>query len=178
MPPRARKALLTLHVLVSVGWAGAVLVYLALGVAAATTDDTSLLRSAHVTMDWAAWVILVPLAAASLVTGTVQSLVTRWGLVQHYWVVFKLAITVVATAVLVAYTGTLDAFAEVAARESLSSEDLQLLGGGSVVVHSAGALVLLIAATLLAVYKPRGLTRRGHRLRRQALAATTATARP
>ncbi|MET7424976.1 hypothetical protein [Dactylosporangium sp. NPDC005555] len=36
------------------------------------------------------WWTLVPLGVASLVTGVVQSLGTSWGLVRHYWVLFKL----------------------------------------------------------------------------------------
>ena len=160
-----RKALLSLHVLSSIGWVGAVLVYLALGIAAVTSSDTTLIRSAYVAMDWAAWVVLVPLALASLGTGLVQSLATSWGLFRHYWVIFKLGITLVATAVLVTYTGTLEAYADVATRETFSPSDLELLRSPSVVVHSTGALILLSIATLLAVYKPTGLTRRGHRLR-------------
>ncbi|WP_379185975.1 hypothetical protein [Nocardioides astragali] len=93
------------------------LIYLALGIAAVTSTDTALVRAAYLAMDWAAWVVLVPLAVASLVTGVVQSLVTRWGLMRHYWVIFKLAITVVATTVLVAYTGTLDQFASIATED-------------------------------------------------------------
>lgn len=162
--PRARKALLTLHVLTSVGWTGAVLVYLALGIAAVTSTDTTLVRSAYVAMDWAAWTVLVPLAVASLVTGVIQSLLTRWGLVRHYWVIFKLAITLVATAVLITYTGTLHRFADLATEEPFTAQQLGLLRSPSVVVHSTGALLLLAAATLLAVYKPAGVTRRGHRL--------------
>ena len=169
----ARKALLAVHVLSSVGWVGAVLVYLALGIAATTSDDTTLVRSVYVAMDWAAWTVLVPLAGASLVTGVVQSLVTKWGLLRHYWVIFKLVITVVATAVLVTYTGTLDALADVATHEPFSAHHLDLLRSASVVVHSNGALVLLFAATLLAVYKPAGMTRRGHRLRQFSRAGKT-----
>ena len=172
LSPPARKALLTVHVLASVGWVGAVLVYLALGIAAITTDDTDLVRSAYVAMDWAAWTVLVPLAVASLVTGVVQSLATKWGLFRHYWVIFKLVITVVATVVLVTYTGTLDAFADAATDEPFTTHHRDLLRSGSVVVHSIGALILLVAATLLAVYKPAGLTRRGHRLRQRARNAT------
>lgn len=164
----ARKALLATHVVASVGWIGAVLVYLALGIAAVTSTDTAFVRGAYVVMDWAAWVVLVPLAAAALVTGVVQSLVSTWGLLRHYWVIFKLAIAVVATAVLITYTRTLDAFAETATQEPLAAHHIDVLRGPSVIVHSTGALLLLIAATLLAVYKPAGLTRRGHRLRRRA----------
>lgn len=163
----ARKALLATHVLASVGWIGAVLIYLALGIAAVTSSDATLVRAAYVAMDWAAWVVLVPLAVASLVTGVVQSLVTKWGLVRHYWVIFKLVITVVATAVLVTYTGTLDAFADIATADPFTDKHLGLLRSRSVVVHSTGALVLLFAATLLAVYKPTGVTKRGHRFRQR-----------
>lgn len=114
----------------------------------------------------------MPLAIASLVSGVVQSLVTPWGLFRHYWVIFKLGITVAATVVLVAYTATLNVFAEVATRRSFTSGDLEFLRNSSVVVHSTGALVLLLAATILAVYKPAGLTRRGFRARQTARTTT------
>lgn len=168
-----RKALLTVHVLSSVGWVGAVLMYLALGVAAVTGDDTRLVRAVYLAMDWAAWVVVVPLAVTSLLSGIVQSLATPWGLLQHYWVIFKLVITVVATIVLLAYTATLDAFAQVATRDPLTSADLGVLRSPSVIVHSAGALILLLAATVLAVYKPAGLTRHGQRLRQRQRAHLT-----
>ena len=172
LTPAARKALLTAHVLSSVGWVGAVLVYLALGVAAVTSTDTTLVRATYVVMDWAAWAVLIPLAVASLVTGVVQSLVTKWRLLWHYWVIFKLVITLVATAVLVTYTGTLDTFADVAGQEPFADHHLEFLRSPTVVVHSTGALLLLFAATLLAVYKPTGLTRRGHRLRERVRTTT------
>jgi hypothetical protein len=170
--PPVRKALLTAHVLASVGWVGAVLVYLALGIAAVSSADTTLVRAAFVAMDWAAWVVLVPLAVASLVTGVLQSLTTKWGLWRHYWVIFKLAITAVATAVLLTYTGTLDQFATIATAQPFTGHHLGLLRSPSVIVHSTGALLLLLTATVLAVYKPNGLTRRGHRLRQQARPTT------
>lgn len=168
LKPPARKALLATHVLASVGWFGAVCVYLALGIAAVTSTDPSVVRAVYLAMDWAAWTVLVPLAVASLVTGVVQSLVTIWGLVRHYWVIFKLAITLVSTGVLVAYTGTLDQFATIAGQGLFTDRHLELLRTPTVIVHSTGALLLLSAATLLAVFKPAGMTRRGHRLRQRA----------
>ena len=167
LSPPARKALLILHVVSSVGWVGAVLVYLALGVAAVTSGDTGLVRAVYVVMDWASWVVLVPLAVTSLLSGILQSVATPWGLFRHYWVSFKLAITVLATVVLVAYTGTLSAFAEVASAVPSAGLDLTLLRSPSVIIHSAGALVLLLLATILGVYKPAGLTRYGQRQRRR-----------
>jgi NADH:ubiquinone oxidoreductase subunit 6 (subunit J) len=157
--------MLAVHVASSVGWLGAVLVYLAFAVAAVAGDDVTVRSSVYVAMDWAAWVVLVPLAVASLLTGVVQSLVSPWGLLRHYWVVVKLAVTLVATAVLVAYTQTLSAFAEVASMPPLSDADAEFLGSPSVLLHTAGALVLLTFALVLGVFKPAGLTRRGQRHR-------------
>lgn len=101
-----------------------VLVYLALGVAAVTSDDTALVAAVYVTMNWAAWVVLVPLAGASLVTGVVQSMVSPWGLLRNYRVVVKLVLTTGATGVLLAYTQTLATFADVAGRIPLTDGDL------------------------------------------------------
>ena len=171
---RVRKASLALHVASSVGWFGAVLVYVALGVAAVSSDDTALTAAVYVTMDWAAWVVLVPLAVASLVSGVVQSLVSPWGLMRHYWVVVKLVLTAVATGVLLAYTQTLSTLADVAARTPLTAGDLAVLRSSSVIVHTTGALVVLVLALLLAVYKPRGLTRHGQRRQRAASSVSAA----
>lgn len=159
-----RKFALTAHILASVGWLGAVGCVLGLAIAAMVSDDGETVRAAYVAMDIAAWLVLVPLAIASLVTGIVQSLGTKWGLLHHYWVVVKLWITVVATIVLLLYTATLDRLAGVAETEGSAAE----LEGPTVVVHSVLALVLLVAATVLAVFKPAGLTRRGREKARSA----------
>ena len=172
LSPRVRRASLTLHVFASVGWAGAVFMYLALGIAAVTSDDEGLVSAAYVTMDWAGCRVLVPFAVASLLTGITHALITPWGLMQHYWVIVKLALTVLATVVLVAYTRTLSAFAEVAARNPLRASDLDYLQNPSVILHSTAALVLLFVVTVLAVYKPVGMTRRGQRLRHQSRRAS------
>ena len=50
---------------------------------------------------------------ASLATGVVQSLGTKWGLFRYWWVVVKLVITVIAVIVLLLYTQTLGALADV-----------------------------------------------------------------
>ena len=78
LTPRLRKLALTAHVTSSVGWLGAVAVFLALGIAGLTSQDAQMVRAAYLTMDWAGWFVLVPLAVASLLTGLVQSLGTQW----------------------------------------------------------------------------------------------------
>ncbi len=164
MAPRLRKFALTAHVSSSVGWLGAVVVFLALAVVGLTSQDAQTVRGAYLVMKPAAWFVLVPLAFASLLTGLVQSLGTTWGLFRHYWVLFKLLITVFTTIVLLVYMETFSFMAGVAADPSA---DLGVVRNASPVLHAALALLLLLVATVLAVYKPRGMTRYGRRKQRE-----------
>jgi hypothetical protein len=161
--PRLRRLALTAHVASSLGWLGAVLAFLALGVVGLTSDNPATVRGAYLVMEPAAWLVLVPLAVASLLTGLVQSLVTRWGLFRHYWVVFKLLINVVTTIVLLMYMQTFRLMADIAADPGA---EIDAVRNASPVLHGALALLLLLVATTLAVYKPRGLTPYGQRKQR------------
>jgi hypothetical protein len=162
--PRTRKAMLTAHVASSVGWLGGVAAVIALALAGLVSEDADTRRAAYLATELIAWAALLPMAAASFATGVVQSLGTRWGLLRHYWVVFKLGISVVASVVLIAYTQTLATFAEAAARSSWTPAELRILDSPSLLLHSCIAAILLTVATALAVFKPAGLTARGHRL--------------
>jgi hypothetical protein len=163
MTPRLRRFALAAHVASSVGWLGAVVVFLAVAVVGLTSQDGQTVRGAYVVMEPVAWYVLVPLAFASLLTGLVQSLGTAWGLFRHYWVLFKLMINVVATIVLLLYMQTLSSLADVAAETTLSSDDLDALRSASPVLHAGAALLLLLVAMTLAVFKPPGLTPYGQR---------------
>jgi hypothetical protein len=160
MPPRLRKLALTAHVTSSVGWLGAVAAFLALAVVGLTSQDAQTVRGAYLVMEPAAWFVLVPLAFASLLTGIVMSLGTAWGLFRHYWVLFKLLITVFATLVLLIYMGTFRYMAGVAADPRA---DLGVVQNASPTLHAVLALLVLLVATVLAVYKPRGMTPYGRR---------------
>ena len=98
--PRLRKFALTAHVVSSVGWLGAIGVFLALSVLGLTGQDAPKVRGAYLAMEAIGWFVLVPLSLVSLLTGLVQGLGTKWGLLRHYWVVVKLVINLVATVVL------------------------------------------------------------------------------
>ncbi len=126
-----------------------------------------MVRAAYLAMELTGWFVLVPFSLASLLTGIVQSLGTKWGLFRHYWVLFKLLITVLATIILLMYMETLNALAGVAAGTTSSSDGLGALRSPSPFLHAGGALLLLIVATTLAVYKPQGMTRYGQRKQRQ-----------
>jgi hypothetical protein len=167
-----RKFALTAHVAFSVGWLGAVTCTLALAVAGLASEDVQTVRAAYLALELTGWFVLLPLSFASLVTGVVQALGTKWGLFRHYWVLAKLLMNVLATIVLLLYTQTLGSLADVAGETTLSSDDLDFLRSPSVVVHSGAALALLLVATVLAVYKPRGMTPYGQRKQDEQRAAS------
>lgn len=162
MTPRLRKFALTAHITSSVGWLGAVTGFLALAVAGLTSQDAQMVRAAYLAMGLTAWFVIVPLSLASLLTGLVQSLGTKWGLFRHYWVLVKFLIAIFATIALLIHTQPISLLAGVAAETTLSSANLREPRIQLVVAAGAALLVLLVATTL-AVYKPRGRTRYGRR---------------
>ncbi len=165
MPPRLRKLVLTTHLTVSVGWLGAVVVFLALAVVGLTDQNAVTVRGVYLVMEPTAWLVLLPLAVASLLTGIIQAVGSPWGLFRHYWVVLKLVINVVSTLVLLTYMQT---FAAMAAAAAAPDADLDTVRNPSPAIHAAAALVLLLGAAALSVYKPRGDTRYGWRKQRRA----------
>jgi len=161
LSPTARRVLLIVHISVSVGWMGAAAAYAVLNVPALTGADEQTRRAAYLMMPIVADHLLVPLAVATVVTGVALALGTRWGLLQHYWVVVSLGVTLFAAAVLVLHLPAVDDLAAVAADPD---KDVSALGGD--LFHSIGGLVVLTVPLVLNVVKPRGLTRRGWRVQR------------
>jgi hypothetical protein len=176
MPPRLRKFALTVHLTFSVGWIGAVVAYLALGISAVTSQDAQTVRAAYLAMEVTGWYVIVPLALAALLTGLVMALGTKWGLFRHYWTLITLVLTILATGVLLLHMPTVSFLADVA--QEADGSDLGGLGGD--LLHPGVGLLVLLVIQVLNVYKPRGLTpygwRKQHeeraRLAQRALAAS------
>jgi len=124
--------------------------------------DPEVVRGFYLAMELTGWYVIVPFCVASLVTGLIMSLGTPWGLFRHYWVLVKFLITVIAALVLFGFTQTLSSLGDLAANAALTMGELRSLKQ-SPVLHSGGGLLVLLAATVLAVYKPWGLTRYGRR---------------
>jgi hypothetical protein len=163
LSPALRKLALTVHLTSSIGWIGAVLAYLALGVAAVTSSDTQNVRAAWTAMELTGWWVIAPLAIAALLTGLVMSLGTRWGLFRHYWVLLSLGLTLPCTVVLLLHMPAVSAMASLA--RSADGAELRALGGD--LFHPGIGLVLLLTVTGLNVYKPSGLTAYGWRKQRE-----------
>lgn len=172
-----RKALVAAHAISSAAWVGIGVVFVALSVVALTTTD---LHTAHVTyqlMEKFDQTLLPWANVATTLTGIALGLTTKWGLIKYRWVAIKLAISV---GILVMAFGFLHDAVEAAAEQS---EQLLRTGGtvAQIGAHAdvalwgfATALLSLVAALLLSLYKPGGTTRRGRRQATRPTRQTTA----
>lgn len=165
MKPGLRKFALSTHLTFSIGWIGAVAAYLTLDLTVATSQDAQAVRAAWIGMGSITAQAIVPLALASLLTGLVMSLGTKWGLVRHWWVLISLLLTVFAVGVLLLETGYISRTAAMAADPAATSDELLALP--STLSHSVGGIVVLLVVQVLNMYKPRGLTRYGWRKQRE-----------
>lgn len=155
MTPRLSKFVLTSHITFSVGWLGAVAVFLALAITGLTSHDIQLARSCCLAMELSAWFVIVPFCLTSLFTGVVQAIWTKWGLFKHYWIIVKLFLTVASTVLLLLHMQPISYLAGVAADSSFSNS--QQSGQLIDLIAKAGATTLvLIAITTISVYKPWG----------------------
>ncbi len=161
------KLLLTAHVVVSGAWLGIAFAKIILGVAAVTSVAPAAFRPLYLSME-AVNVAFPPTAIATLVTGVLLSMGTKWGLLQYYWVATKLALTVG-----VVVTGI--ALVDRLIQRSVSAPsvgDGTILGAASapaaapaalLISLSAAHVLMLGVATVLSVYKPLGRTPFGQR---------------
>ena len=155
---RWTKFIFTSHITFSVGWLGSVAVFLALAITGLTSQDTQLARSAYLAMELSGWFIIVPFGLASLSTGLIQALGTKWGLFKHYWIVVKLFLTVAATLLLLLHMQPIAYLAGIASETSFSTD--QETGLRIQLIADAGAaILLLLTTTTISVYKPWGLIR-------------------
>jgi hypothetical protein len=162
--PSTRKLILLAHVLSSVGWTGAVASFLALAITGLMSANSVAARAVYIAMEPVTSWVIVPLAIASLVTGLLLSLGTRWGLFRHYWVIFKLLISSFSLPLLFLHTGMIHRVAAAAMIGGIYEADLRQ-DRIHLVVASFASLGALVGATLLSIYKPKGLAAFGWRRR-------------
>lgn len=153
------KPMLVSHITFSVGWLGAVTVFIVLAVTGLTSVDNQVSRSALLALDICAWFVIVPFCVFSLFTGLVQALGTKWGLFKHYWIVVKLFLTLAMTILLLLHLQPISYLANVAMEPSFSKTNhaTQLL---DIIIKAGAALVVLIVITTISIYKPLGKIQR------------------
>ncbi|WP_084469129.1 hypothetical protein [Nocardiopsis trehalosi] len=155
LPRGARAALLSAHVVASVGWLGlhgGLLTLLAAGLA---TDDPGRAGALYTAAAVLARTLVLPVSLTAVLTGLALAMGTHWGLLRHTWVAVKLVLSVLLL---------------IGSNLSLGPQVLLLAegyaGGGEppdlervrAVVMFSVALCVLLAATLLSTVKPFGRT--------------------
>lgn len=147
LSPTGRRIALIVHVVVSVAFPGAVACFLSLAIVGLLGDAGSARADYAAMQIMTLWVIL-PLCAASLVSGVVSAVGTPWGLFRYWWVVVKLALTALSMAILLVHLRPIDAMAHLDSGQH--GTQTQLL------IAAAAAIVALVFMTALSIVKPRG----------------------
>lgn len=153
-----RKFNLTAHVVFSVGWLGAVIPYAVLAVAGLRSEDIEFIRSTYATLNFIGWFSIVPLCIVAVLSGLIQSWTTEWGFFKHYWVVAKLLLSAIATAILMIHMRTVSRMAALVSIGTTSSPDFEKLRV-QLVIHAIGGLLVLVFITGISIYKPWGRTK-------------------
>lgn len=148
---RPRKVALTAHILSAVGWFGVAVVVVFWVMAASVTDDSTLSVALYRAIETSVW-LSIPVGVIAVATGTLLGVKTAFGLIRHWWVAAKIAI---ALAVIITDAVLVRRVAHDAIGTGTTPRELY----GSTIAH----VVLLALATILAVFKPRGLTPWGRR---------------
>jgi hypothetical protein len=157
LSPTARRAVLTAHIVASVGLLGDSAAVLAINVRAATTGDPVLAASSYELLGMFSVLFGIPLSFASLGTGITLGLGTKWGVLRHGWVTAKLGLIV--SVILV---GALLIGPSVAAMDSDPGAGRETV----LILAAAYDVLALTLATALSVFKP------GRRARRRVRAVS------
>ncbi|MGH3882874.1 MAG: hypothetical protein ACRDRY_12785 [Pseudonocardiaceae bacterium] len=164
--PQARKALVTTHVVFSGSWLGVGAVMITLTIIATTADDVAASHYSYGLLELFDQTILPWSSFGAILSGIAVSLTTKWGIVKHYWIFTKLVLAIVVLTCAFSFIHALVVTAE--------TESGQLAGSGGDISELGAVRTLLIggfafavsnvvAATVISVYKPWGMTRRGRR---------------
>ena len=144
LTPAARRAVLTVHIIASVGLLGDCALIVATNVRAAATADPQLAASSYELLGMFSLLFGIPLSFASLLSGVALGLGSKWGVLRYRWVTAKLVLnlSVILAGALVIGPHT-SAFAD--------GHD----GSATVLIlASAYDVVALGLASVLSVYKP------------------------
>lgn len=153
LPPRLRKLALVIHIAVSVGWLGAIITYLALGITTVTSRDPELIRSAWISMALIAGSVIIPLNLFANMTGLLMALATHWGLFRHKWVLMTFILSIAVTIFWLQHMPEVNALEHLA----LVTDDANLIGGfGGDLFYAGTTLGILLLLTGITVVKPRG----------------------
>ncbi|MFC4118672.1 DUF2269 family protein [Nonomuraea zeae] len=154
MRPAIRKTVVVIHIVVSVALLGEVWGLVVLNTAAALTKDHALAHAAYRLMPALVFAGGIPLSLSALITGCTLALTSHWRLFRHYWTAAKLVLLVI---VICLGMFLFDPEGMAAATEGGDAVATTRQWGQVAVLGTQ--IVLLMTATALSVFKPRGKIR-------------------
>jgi hypothetical protein len=154
---RARKSVLTVHVIASVALIGSSASTVGIALIASGTEPTGEAHVLYTAARTLVYALAIPFSLTALVTGIALGLGTRWGVLRHTWVVAKLgllaAVILNGALVIRPLIGDL-----IGATSATAAQDL---GAARWAMPAAAALNIVFAGTsaVLAIFKPGGRLR-------------------
>jgi len=145
LAPSARRAVLTVHIVASVGLLGEIAGFLVIALRAAASDDPAVAAASYDLLAIFSAAFGIPLSFLALASGIALGVTSKWGVLRYWWVTAKLVLlaSVILVGALVLGPGV----------------DAMRNGGGGaetrIVAGAAYDVVVLLVATGLSVYKPR-----------------------
>jgi hypothetical protein len=149
---RARRTVLTFHIVSGVGLLGATSATLLLAIQAAATGDAAFADSIYRLMSVNSAVFGIPLSFLSLFSGILLGLGTGWGVLRHWWTTLKLILILG-----VILNGSLLIGPTV---DDLRGDPMVAGTQTRAVFAAALSAAMLLTATALSVFKPGGRLRR------------------
>lgn len=155
---RTRKAVLVAHIVAVSVWIGVDVAFGVLVFTAMLTDDVQVASAAWQSLVLIAQWPMFAAGVASLVTGVVLGLGSKYGLVRYWWVAVKLAINVLMCA-LILFALRPGLHEAAAYGRELAADAATLATPPFLLPPVFVAPTLLLVAVLLSVYKPWGRVR-------------------
>jgi len=152
VPRPVRLTFLCVHVLTSVAWLGTIVSFLVFALKGRSATDVSELSMCVTALQWLGWWLVVPLCFAASVSGIVQSVISSWGLIQHYWVLIKLIAMILATILLMVHMKIVDELS----RTPLTQSNAAISAFSSLAFDAALATLLGAILTGFSIFKPPG----------------------
>jgi hypothetical protein len=160
--PGLRKVMLTVHIIISVGWLGLIMGMVAMAVVGASTGDPRTQYAVYDMMNLLDQIFLGMTSLFAMLTGVVGAVGTKWHLMRRHWVATKFVITIVVMCVGFGVIHQLIVEAYNLTQAGAPVAEVRAVGL-PLAVFSSSALLTLVFMTVLSTYKPWGFTRYGRR---------------
>ncbi|WP_077324373.1 hypothetical protein [Virgibacillus siamensis] len=152
---KAKRWLLTAHILFSAIMFGNMVTFLILSITVASTNDGNLIESCYRIMHVLSSTSVKASTIATIITGILLSVLTKWGLFQFYWLIVKEVLTLMPLGLNLwgMYYWTMDAFRIMQTsqdRAALFMVQTELWSG--IIIQ----MLSLILIFVLSVFKPWG----------------------